>query len=181
MINNTKKQYIGKANYDSNLSINQEIQTVICEYHSIFKERLLQLLDNFILINIREKLEQRQSLIQRMRENIVKYEEHLNEKIQPAYKLSDDSAVLIKYLYVNFSNFKSFSDRIKNELNFTSYESNFKIIFRSVFDFIDQIHEVLCFYPKVFQSYSEKAQKKFYVQILSMFNDLESQMNSISV
>jgi hypothetical protein len=167
---NTQKQKIGKANYESNLSINQEINTTMNEYHSIFKEKLMQLLDNFFLINIKEKLDKRQCLIQKMRENILKYEENLTDKIKPFYKISNNSLDLIKKLFENFSSFKTFSDRIKNE-----------IIFQNVFDLIDQIQEILSFYMKVFHNFNAETQKQFYEQISFLFSDLEMHINLISV
>ena len=181
MISNTQKQKIGKENYESNLSINQEINTTMNEYHSIFKEKLMQLLDNFFLINIKEKLDKRQCLIQKMRENILKYEENLIDKIKPLYKISNNSLDLIKKLSENFSRFKIFSDRIKNEVNFKSYEYNFKIIFQNVFDLIEQIQEILSFYMKVFHNFNAETQKQFYEQISFLFSDLEMHINSISV
>lgn len=177
----TKLQNIGKSNYDSNLSINQEIETIMSQYSSLLKERFLQILDNFFLLNIKEKLAERRSLILKMQESVSKCIENSNEKIQPSFIISENSVDLIKTLHLNFFNFKLFSDRIKNEVNFKDYESNFKQIFHTVFELIDQIYEVLSFYDKVFHGFSAEAQKKFVEQISFLFTDLEAHLNSISV
>lgn len=173
MNNKTNKQKIGKANYDSNLSINQEIQLTMSEYHLIFKEKMMQFLENFFVINIKEKLDQRHLLIKNMREKFLKYDEYIKDNIKPYCILSENSLNLIRILYDNFFNLKTFSDRIKNEVNFKNYETNFKIIFQQVFDLMDQIQEILNYYIKVFRNFNFDEHRKFYEKITYLFTDLE--------
>ena len=179
MINN-KKQILGKNNYDTNLSLNQEIDSSINETYIIFKEKFLQTLDNFFMTNIREKLNQRQNLIINLRENILNYGENVDQEIQPAYVISDNSIELIKNLNSDFSKFKVYSDKIKNELNFKNYETRFKLLFHNIFNTIDEIDDVINFYMKVFHNFNLKEQRCFYENISMLFSDLEKDIMFIS-
>jgi len=172
---------IGKTNYDSNFTLNQEIQSALDEYYSIFKEKLLQSLENFFIINIKEKFNQRQFLILEMKENLLNYQADINENLNPFYKISDDSIESIKNLFTSLTRFKIFSDKIKNLVNFKNFEKNFKLIFQNVFEIIEEIHELLNFYIKVYQNLNLDFQKSFYEKISNLFNDLEDQINLISV
>lgn len=174
-------QNIGKTNYDSNFTLNHEIQSALDEYYSIFKEKLLQLLENFFHLQIKEKFKQRQSLILEMKQNIFNYEVDINEKLKPAYIMSDNSIESIKNLYTSLSRFKILSDRIKNLVNFNNFEKNIKVIFHNVFELMEEIHEILYFYMKVYQNLNLENQKSFYDKISNLFNDFEDQINLILV
>jgi len=175
----SQKSNIGKSNYNSNITISQEIESSINEFQSIFKERLMQYMDSFFILNIKNKLAERQSLILNLKKNVLHCNKISNKNFYPTFDIDNNSLEIIQNLCLNFSNFKEYSDRIKNELDFKNYEKNFKIVFQNLFELIERIEEIINYYLNIFHGLDFEMQNDFYGKIQFLLNDFDKQFDFI--
>ena len=172
----TQGYAIGKSNYEinTNSSVNDDIDNTVNISLAIFKEKFLELCEGIIFEKLKDKINHRKNLIYTLKKNVLIYNNLIEENINPCYNITDNSLVFISELKNKFSLLKVCSDRLKSEIKFNNFESEIKLIFQKIIEIMDEIENILTFYPRVLKNFTECDHVNFFEKINFLFKNLAS-------